>query len=91
VPLDHQVKVLLDFMKGAPSFSELSPASARKQTNDMRALRSVEPSGVAHVEDRPIVGLADSMPVRICTPADKGAHEVSRNFKTKSSRGCSVL
>ena len=43
MPLDPQVKVLLDMMKGAPSFSELSPAAARKQMNDMRVLRNAEP------------------------------------------------
>ena len=41
MPLDPQAKALLDMMKstGAPPFSALSPAAARKQMNDMRALR----------------------------------------------------
>jgi len=54
VPLDPQVKVLLDMMKGMPTFSELSPAAARKQSSDMRAMRNGQPPAVANLEDRKI-------------------------------------
>ena len=76
MPLDPQVKVLLDMMKGLPSFSELSPAGARKQISDMRALRNSEPAAVANVEDRKIPGPAGSIPVRIYTPTGKGPFPV---------------
>ena len=76
MPLDPQVKVLLDMMKGMPSFSELSPAAARKQTSEMRALRNAEPPAVAGVEDRKIPGPAGSIPVRIYTPAGTGPFPV---------------
>jgi acetyl esterase len=78
MPLDPQAKALLDMMKstGAPPFSALSPAAARKQMNDMRALRGGEPAAVANVEDRKIPGPAGSIPVRIYTPAGKGPFPV---------------
>src|SRR6266404_3350519 len=72
MPLDPQVKVLLDMMKGMPSFSELSPAAARKQSSDMRAMRNGQPPAVANVADRKIPGPAGSIPVRIYTPSGKG-------------------
>ncbi len=75
MPLDPQVKVLVDMMKNM-SFSGLSPAEARKQTNEMRALRTVNPEAVAKVEDRKIPGPAGSIPVRIYTPAGKGPFPV---------------
>lgn len=76
MPLDPQVKVLLDMMKGVPSFSELSPDGARKQMSDMRALRNAEPLAVAKVENREIPGPAGSVPIRIYTPAGKGPFPV---------------
>ena len=76
MPLDPQVRVLLDMMKGMPSFSELSPAAARKQTSEMRAMRNAAPAPVANVEDRKIPGPAGSIPVRIYTPAGSGPFPV---------------
>jgi len=76
MPLDPQVKVLLDMMKGMPSFSELSPAAARKQTSEMRAMRNAAPPPVANVENRKIPGPAGSIPVRIYTPAGSGPFPV---------------
>jgi acetyl esterase len=76
MPLDPQVKVLLDMMKGMPSFSELSPAAARKQTSEMRAMRNAVPPAVTNVEDRKIPGPAGSIPVRIYTPAGSGPFPV---------------
>jgi acetyl esterase len=76
MPLDPQAKALIDMMKSAPSFSELTPTAARKQMNDMRALRNAAPVAVANVEDRKIPGPAGSIPVRVYTPAGKGPFPV---------------
>ncbi len=76
MPLDPQVKALLDMTKGMLSFSELSPAAARKQSSEMRALRNATPPEVAHVEDRKIPGPAGSIPVRVYTPAGNGPFPV---------------
>ena len=76
MPLDPQVKVLLDMIKGMPTFSELSPAAARKQSSDMRAMRNGQPPAVANVEDRMIPGPAGSIPVRIYTPSGNGPFPV---------------
>src|SRR5271154_2201879 len=76
MPLDPQAKALIDMMKSAPSFSELTPAGAREQMGAMRALRSAEPQAVAKVEDRKIPGPAGSIPVRIYTPAGNGPFPV---------------
>ena len=76
MPLDPQVKALLDMTKGLLSFSELSPAAARKQSSEMRALRNAQPPAVANVEDRKIPGPAGSIPIRIYTPAGKGPFPV---------------
>jgi acetyl esterase len=76
MPLDPQAKALIDMMKSAPSFSELTPAGAREQMGAMRALRNAEPQAVAKVEDRKIPGPAGSIPVRIYTPAGNGPFPV---------------
>ena len=76
MPLDPQVKALLDMTKGLLSFSELSPDAARKQSSEMRALRNAQPPAVANVEDRRIPGPIGSIPVRIYTPAGKGPFPV---------------
>jgi acetyl esterase len=76
MPLDPQVKALLDMTKGLLSFSELSPDAARKQSSEMRALRNSQPPAVAHVEDRRIPGPAGSIPIRIYTPSGNGPFPV---------------
>jgi acetyl esterase len=76
MPLDPQVKALLDMTKGLLSFSELSPDAARKQSSEMRALRNAQPPAVAHVEDRRIPGPAGSIPTRIYTPSGNGPFPV---------------
>jgi len=76
MPLDPQAKALIDMIKSAPSFSELTPAAAREQMGAMRALRSGAPVAVANVEDRKIPGPAGSIPVRIYTPAGQGRFPV---------------
>ena len=70
MPLDPQVKVLVDMMKDM-SFSGLSPDEARKQTNAMRASRTVNPEVVAKVEDRKIPGPARSIAVASIRPRAK--------------------
>ncbi len=76
MPLDPQVKALMDMMKGMPLFSALSPEAARKQTAEMRALRNASPTAVASVENRTIPGPAATIPIRVYTPSGTGPFPV---------------
>ncbi len=74
MPLDPQVKTLLDQMAAAktPSFHSQSPQAARKS---MGAMLEVFGPGeaVRNTEDRKIPGPAGEIPVRIYTPSAKPA------------------
>jgi acetyl esterase/lipase len=72
MPLDPQMKVVLDAMAAAkaPPFHKLTPQEARK--NLARRAAQGEPEPVARVEDRKIAGPAGEIPVRIYTPRGNG-------------------
>jgi acetyl esterase len=72
MPLDPQMKVVLDAMAAAnvPAFHKLTPQEAR--TIMSRRAAQGQPEAVAKVEDRTIPGPAGAIPVRIYTPAGRG-------------------
>jgi len=71
MPLDPQVKALLDQMAGLPRLEELSVADARKQVERRIAVK-LPSLPVASVLDRSIPGPGGDLPVRIYTPNGNG-------------------
>jgi acetyl esterase/lipase len=69
MPLDHQVKKILDetAVLGLPAYNDLSPIEARKQMLDLAP--PVDPSlAVQRVEDRSIPGPGGEIPIRLYYP-----------------------
>src|SRR5262249_9382705 len=71
MPLDPQVKALLDQMAGVPRVEELSVADARKQV-ESRIDANLPTLPVASVLNRNIPGPGGNLPVRIYTPNGYG-------------------
>ena len=71
MPLDPQVKALLDQMTGLPPFEQLSVADARKQVESRIAV-NLPTLPVASVVNRSIPGPGGDLPVRIYTPNGSG-------------------
>lgn len=71
MPLDPQVKTLLEQMAGLPRLEELSVADARKQV-DRRIAVNLSTLPVASVLSRSIPGPGGDLPLRIYMPDGKG-------------------
>jgi acetyl esterase len=71
MPLDPQVKTLLDQMAGLPRLETLSVADARKQVETRIAVK-LPSLPVASVLNRTIPGAGSDLPVRIYTPEGNG-------------------
>jgi acetyl esterase len=71
MPLDPQVKALLDQMAGLPRLEELSVADARKQV-ERRIAVNLPTLPVASVLNRSIPGPGGDLPLRIYTPNGNG-------------------
>jgi acetyl esterase len=71
MPLNPQVKTLLDQMAGLPRLEELSVADARKQV-ERRIAVNLPTLPVAAVLNRTIPGPGGDLPVRIYTPDGNG-------------------
>jgi acetyl esterase len=80
MPLDPQIKVVLDAMAGAKMspFHKMTPQEARKLMS--RRAAQGEPEPVARVEDSRISGPAGDIPVRVYTPAGSGPFGVCVYF-----------
>jgi len=72
MPLDPQVKAILDQMASLPRFEEMSVADARKQAIERSAAGKLPTLPVASVANRVIPGPAGDLPVRIYTPSGTG-------------------
>src|SRR6202049_1557675 len=72
MPLDPDMKALLDQMAAAKlaSFHQMTPAAAREQM--ARRMASGDPVPVARVEDRTLPGPSGDIPIRIYTPSGTG-------------------
>lgn len=75
MPLDPQMKAILDQMAGMPPLHHLSPEEARQAVLAMRATQG-EPERVGKVEDRLIPGPTGWILVRIYTPEGSGPFPV---------------
>jgi acetyl esterase len=71
MPLDPQVKALLDQMAGLPRLEELSVADARKQV-ERRIAVNLPTLPIASVLNRTIPGPGGDLPLRIYTPNGNG-------------------
>jgi acetyl esterase len=71
MPLDPQVRRLLDSTAGLPAIHELSPAEARRQMLEGSAALG-DPVPVDSVTDRTIPGSRGEIPVRVYRPAGQG-------------------
>jgi acetyl esterase len=71
MPLDPQVKALLDQMAGLPRLEELSVADARKQV-ERRVAVNLPTLPIASVLNRTIQGPGGDLRVRIYTPNGSG-------------------
>jgi acetyl esterase len=71
MPLDPQVKALLDQMAGLPRLEQLSVADARQQV-ESRIAANLPTLPVASVSNRSIPGPGGALPLRIYTPSGKG-------------------
>lgn len=72
MPLDPQVRAILDQMASLPPFESLSVEDARKQTIERSAAGKLPTLPVAAVVDRVIPGPGGDLPVRIYTPDGEG-------------------
>ncbi len=72
MPLNPQVKAILDQMAGLPRFEDLPVEEARKQTIERTAAGKLPTLPVAAVADRTIPGPGGELPVRIYTPNGSG-------------------
>jgi acetyl esterase len=77
MPLDPQMKVILDQMAaaGVPPLHKMSPLEARQAVLAMRATQG-EPERVGKVEDRSIPGPGGPIALRIYTPEGSGPFPV---------------
>jgi acetyl esterase len=71
MPLDPQVKAVLDQMAGLPRLEQLSVADARKQVEERTAVK-LPTLPVASTLNRSIPGPAGALPIRIYTPMGNG-------------------
>jgi acetyl esterase len=78
MPLDAQVKAILDQMAVVPGLETMAPAVARDLYAAMSSV-TIGPA-VANVEDRVIPGPNGDIPVRIYTPEGAGPHPVTVFF-----------
>ncbi len=76
MPLDPQVKAILDQMASLPRFEQLSVADARKQTIERSAAGKLPTLTVASVTNRTIAGPGGDLPLRIYTPNGAGPFAV---------------
>jgi acetyl esterase len=78
MPLDPQVKVLMDQLAAAPgpALHTLDPAEARRLTANMFRVPPERAEKIAKVEDRKIPGPAGEIPIRIYTPEGAGPFPV---------------
>src|ERR1700683_1502287 len=78
MPLDPQVKVLMEQLAAAPGpkLHTLTPAEARRVTASMFRVPPERAEKVAKVEDRKITGPAGEIPIRIYTPEGTGPFPV---------------
>jgi acetyl esterase len=78
MPLDPQVKLLLDQIAAAPGpkLHTLAPADARRLTANMFRVPPERAEKVFKVEDRQIPGPAGSIPIRVYTPEGIGPFPV---------------
>jgi acetyl esterase len=72
MPLDPQVKAMLDQMAGLPPFEALSVEEARAQAIQRSAASKLPKLAVTSVVNRVIPGPAGDLPVRIYTPNGSG-------------------
>ncbi len=72
MPLDPQIRAILDQMASLPPFESLSVEDARKQTIERSAAGKLPTLPVAAVVNRVIPGPGGDLPVRIYTPKGKG-------------------
>jgi acetyl esterase len=71
MPLDSQIKALLEQMAGLPRLEELSVADARKQV-ERRIAMNLPTLSIASVLNRTIRGPGGDLPLRIYTPNGSG-------------------
>jgi acetyl esterase len=78
MPLDPQVKVLLDQIAAAagPKLHTLAPADARRLTANMFRVPPERAEKVFRVENRKIPGPVGSIPIRVYTPQGSGPFPV---------------
>jgi len=78
MPLDPQVKILLDQIASAPGpkLHTLTAPEARRVTGNMFRVPPERAEKVAKVEDRKIPGPAGSIPIRVYTPEGSGPFPV---------------
>jgi acetyl esterase len=78
MPLDPQVKILLDQIAAAPGpkLHTLTAPEARRVTGNMFRVPPERAEKIAKVEDRKIPGPAGSIPIRIYTPEGSGPFPV---------------
>jgi acetyl esterase len=72
MPLDPQVKAILEQTANLPAFETLSVAEARKQTIERSAAGKLPTLPVGSVVNQVIPGPAGDLPVRIYTPNGRG-------------------
>jgi acetyl esterase len=72
MPLNPQVKAILDQMASLPRFEDLSVQEARQQTIERTAAGKLPTLPVADVVNRTIAGPGGDLPVRIYTPNGSG-------------------
>ena len=72
MPLDPQIRAILDQMASLPPFESLSVEDARAQTIERSAAGKLPTLPVAAVVNRVIPGPAGDLPVRIYTPNGSG-------------------
>ena len=73
MPLDPQVKAMLDQMQGMPPMQTLPVDAVRAGTLQMAAAMKALPTpAIAQATDRTIPGPAGDIPVRIYTPEGPG-------------------
>src|SRR5436853_4881535 len=89
MPLDPQIKTLLDQMAGLPHLEELPVAEARKQV-ESRIPVNLPTLPVASVSNRSIPGPAGNLPIRIYTPNANAASPLMVFFHGSGFVLCSL-
>src|SRR5579863_5381870 len=90
MPLDPQVKAILDQTAGLPAFETMSVPDARKQTIERTAAGKLPTLPVASVVNRVIPGPAGDLPVRIYTPNGEGPFPLMVFFHGSGFVVCSL-